>query len=272
MPELPEAEIARRQLERWLGDGPLTAVVVEDPAVVRTHLSTRPSDGVPDGRKVLEGLVGLPPAGTFRHGKRVGWGRGPFGVAVHLGMSGRLVRSTEPPRSARVGFVGPTETVWFVDRRRFGCLVVRPLEQLDALLREGHGPDALLEAPDAEALRSRLKGRRAIKVALLDQAVLAGVGNIQAVEALFKAGIDPRTRCDHLTEAQVARLAVVLPAQLQEVIDAEDAGEITYVTDGGDNPFLVYGRASEPCSTCGTPIETLRQSGRSTFFCPTCQA
>jgi formamidopyrimidine-DNA glycosylase len=272
MPELPEAEIARRQLDRWLGTGPLTAVRLEDPAVVRTHASSRPAHAVPDARAVLDGLIGVPIHGTARHGKRIGWRIGTRGVVVHLGMSGKLVRGDEPPRFARVGFTTAERTVWLCDQRRFGCVVVGGAAELDARLRDGHGPDALDEAPDADGLRGCLRGRRAVKVALLDQAVLAGVGNIHAVEALFQAGIHPATPCSALTADQLARLAAVLPVHLARVVAAEEEGEIVYMTEGrADNPFDVYGRADLPCRACGTPVAVASLGGRSTFWCPDCQ-
>lgn len=272
MPELPEAEIARRQLARWLGDAPVRRVRLEDPAVVRTHLSSRPSDGVGDPQGEVDALVGQPVVEVLRHGKRVGIRFPERGLLVHLGMSGKLVRSEEVPRYGRMGLETERGTVWLVDRRRFGCFVPVEPAQIRSTLAEGHGPDALDEACGAAELRARLTGRRAVKVALMDQAVLAGIGNIQAVEILFRAGIDPRTRCADLTESQLEALAPVIPAQLQEVVDAEDVGEIVYVTErGGENPFVVYGREGSACPRCGTAIESLRQSGRSSFFCPGCQ-
>lgn len=272
MPELPEAEIARRQLDRWLGAGPLTRVRIEDAAVVRTHCSSRTRDAVDDPEAVLGALVGATIHGTARHGKRIGWRIGDRGVVVHLGMSGKLVRSEEPPRFGRVALTTPANTVWLCDQRRFGCLVVVPAAELLPTLREGHGPDALDEAPDGAGLKERLRGRRAVKVALLDQAVLAGVGNIHAVEALFHAGIDPRTRCSDLTLEQCEVLAAALPVHLKRVIAAEETGEIVYMTEGRtDNPFSVYGRAEGPCLQCSTPIESATLGGRSTFWCPGCQ-
>jgi len=275
MPELPEVEIAGRQLHRWLSGRPVDRVVVLDPAVVRSELSTRPSMAVEDGAAVLEALLQGVPERPLRHGKRLGWPWGERGLLIHLGMSGKFVRlpvGEQPPASARVGWVQGEWTVWFVDRRRFGCLVGVEGSAMGAALRAGHGPDALDEALDGPGLAARLTGRRAIKVALLDQARLAGVGNIHAVEALFRAGVDPRLRCDALTERQWARLAEAIPAQLQWVVDAEDRGEIEYITEGGtENPFSVYGREGEECPVCGGLIERIKQSGRGTWFCPSCQ-
>lgn len=272
MPELPEAEIARRQLERWATGVPVQFELL-DPAVVRTPLSSRPSDVVDDPDSIIAALG--TPESTLRHGKRIGWSFGERALLVHLGMSGKFVKrplDVEPPKFARLGMRTPEHVVWFLDLRRFGCVTPVAGDALGDAIREGHGPDALDEAPDGPALKGLLTGRRAIKVALMDQAKLAGIGNIQAVEALFRAGIDPRTPCAKVSDTQWDTLSHAIPAQLQYVIDAEDAGEITYVTeDPTANPFAVYKREGEPCPRCSGTIETIRQSGRSTFFCPDCQ-
>ncbi|MEZ4320417.1 MAG: DNA-formamidopyrimidine glycosylase family protein [Myxococcota bacterium] len=275
MPELPEAEIAGRQLDRWLSGRPVDRVLLVDTASVRKELSTKPSMAAAGGRALLEGLLGAPPEKPWRHGKRLAWPWGPRGMLVHLGMSGKFVErpaSEEPPAFARIGWFQADRVVWFVDQRRFACVVVVDRDALQAGLREGHGPDALDDPYDGPGLKRVLKGKRAIKVALMDQAKLAGIGNIQAAEALFRAKIDPRIACSALTDAQWSALAGVIPVQLQYVIDAEDAGEIVYMTEGSrDNPFAVYKREGEECAVCSTVIEAIDQAGRTTYFCPRCQ-
>lgn len=274
MPELPEAEIAGRQLHRWLSGHPVDRVELRDTGAIRTVLSSKPSLAAPGGQGLLDGLLASPPERPLRHGKRLGWPWGDRGLLVHLGMSGKFVQRPvgEEVASARIGWVRGDTVVWFVDRRRFGCVVAVDRADLEQGIRDGHGPDALDEAPDGPGLQARLTGRRGIKVALMDQAKLAGMGNIHAAEALFRAKVDPRTPCNKMTERQWAMLAEVMPLQLQEVIEAEDRGEIVYMTDGNrDNPFSVYGKEGEQCPVCSTPIESFSQSGRTTYFCPSCQ-
>lgn len=272
MPELPEAEVARRQLERLLTDRPVLAVRIEDPAVVRATLSTRPSDAVPDAAEATAGWVGALAHRPIRHGKRLGLALGDHGFLLHLGMSGKLSVAEEPPAFARLGLKGPTGTVWLVDRRRFGCVTPCPSAELDARIREGHGPDALDAPFDGPGLQEALRCKLAVKVALMDQARLAGIGNIQAAEALFAARIDPRARCDTLSADAWERLASVLPVQLERTIAEADGDGLVYVNEGGDNPFTVYGREDEPCPVCGTAIVAFGQSGRTTYACPRCQA
>jgi len=262
MPELPEVEIARRQLDRWFTGQQVSARAI-DSAVVRTHLSSRPSDADPDGPAKLAAAVG-PAAAPLRHGKRIAWPFGDKAVLVHLGMTGKLSKG-DTGKAVRAQF----DDVGFVDRRRFGCLCVVDRGDVDALLRQNHGPDALDEALTGEGLKEVFTGRRAIKVALMDQTKLAGLGNIHAAEALYRAGIDPRAPCGHVKKW--AELADAIVEQLEETITAEDAGEIVYVTDGGPNRFAVYGREGEECARCDGTIERFVQGGRSTFACLSCQ-
>lgn len=277
MPELPEVESARRALLAWL-PGRIDAVTVLDPAVVRSKLSTRPADALADGVDVARGLFdGATTARILRHGKRLGWvlrrGRVERAVLLHFGMTGRVVRRSatdEPGAGVRLALAAGDTRVWFEDRRRFGCVVpVRPAD-LDARLREGHGPDALDEPLDAATLRERALGRRAIKDVLMDQAVLAGLGNIHVVEVLWRARLHPDTLPNDVPPAAWKRLAKEIPAQLADFIEQPD-NEITYVNLGGENPFKVYGREGEPCPRCGTPITRSARS-RSTYFCSGCQA
>jgi formamidopyrimidine-DNA glycosylase len=141
------------------------------------------------------------------------------------------------------------------------------------------GPDPLRDGIDAARLHARLaRVRLPIKVALLDQTVLAGVGNIQATEACFRARLDPRRPASSLTRAEVGRLARAILASIEYTLarfagagaDAGD-GDIEYVEENRKaNPFKVYGRAGEPCPRCGGTIRRIVQGQRSTFFCPAC--
>ena len=276
MPELPEVEIARRQLARWAAGRRVRGIRLEDPGAVRTRLSTTLADAHPEAREaVTDGVVGAIASEPIRAGKRLGWAFGDGGGwLVHLGMSGQWVKRAPDaalPPHARLGVELEDAVCWFCDLRRFGCIVPVGRDALEGALREGLGPDALDAALGAEGLRARLTGRRAIKTALLDQAVIAGVGNIQAIEALWRAGVHPATRCDRLSDGQVAALAEAIPAQLAETIASEDTDEMHYLTQGGDNPFDVYGRAGEPCRRCGATLVDGRLGGRATVWCPACQ-
>ncbi len=269
MPELPEAEIARRRLERrWTG--PLVAVHLLDPAVVRRRLSSRPSDRVERPLQSLEVLRGSSPTAFLRHGKRIGLCGRTWGLLLHLGMSGKVVRGREPPRHGRLGLETVEGTLWLVDPRRFACVVPVEPDGVGERLRAGLGPDALAEPVDAATLGERLGSRRPVKVALMDQRILAGIGNIQAAEILFRARIDPRLPCAALGAERMMRLARAIPAQLAHAIRADDRDDLRYLAEGGPNRFRVYGREGQPCPRCGGSVARMRLRGRSTYWCPRC--
>jgi formamidopyrimidine-DNA glycosylase len=190
----------------------------------------------------------------------------------------------EPGRAAllaRAPLLDDGSTLHYCDMRRFGRLRVVPGARFADVPRIATlGPDPLREGVDAARLHARLaRVRLPIKVALLDQTVLAGVGNIQSAEACWRARIDPRRAANSLTRAELARLgrgilasiAYTLARFKDERADAGD-GEIVYVEeDRRRNPFKVYGRAALPCPRCGAPIKRIVQAQRSTFFCASCQ-
>jgi formamidopyrimidine-DNA glycosylase len=272
MPELPEVEVARRNLARWSAGRSVVELMLPDPEVVRRGLSTAPRDADPEGPARIGGAVGA--CGPLhRHGKRLGWRLGEVGLLVHFGMTGRWVRRLGGPLpdAARLGLVlDDGATLWFCDARRFGCVAVVDLG-LEGL-GEGLGPDALDHPWTGPELRAALAGRTPIKPALLEQQRIAGLGNIHAAEALFRAQIDPWLPCGQLDPAAADRLVVAFRAQLEEALVEFDAEEVTYLSDGArDNPFLVYGREGLPCVVCAAPIQRAPQAGRSTWWCPSCQ-
>jgi formamidopyrimidine-DNA glycosylase len=207
------------------------------------------------------------------------------GVWSHLGMTGKWLRRSstdETPRFARVSLaLDDGRTLHYCDMRLFGRFRLVPearfgdIPEIAAL-----GPDPLLDGIDPAALHARLERiRTPIKIALLDQTLLAGVGNILANEALFRARLDPRRPARALSLAEVRRLARAIRAaidfglrQFEAEGAASDEADIRYVEEpGSPNPFLVYGRAGQPCPRRGGGvIQRIVQAGRSTFFCPAC--
>lgn len=272
MPELPEVEHARRTLERaWTGRT-ITQVDALDPAVVRTHLSTLPSDALPEGASWLGRWVGARVGPFLRRGKRFGWTCDGVGVRCHLGMTGRWIHRSAPSvKHARLRVrLDDGSDWWFEDPRRFGC--VAPVDgDLIEVLEAGLGPDALIALPSPETLGTVLgTGRATIKSRLMDQTRIAGIGNIQATEALWHARIHPATRADRVESWAPLRegIAWTLARTL------EDAGqdELVYLSrDPSRNPFLVYGRVGEGCTRCGSELQATRLSGRVSPYCPTCQ-
>lgn len=283
MPELPEVEtIARGVNARVRGDRILQAWFGSH----REPFKTPPS-------RQLQGLEGRVILGVERAGKHIVCNLGSASSrkrahssdaqradaqwVVHLGMTGRLLVTTPdapvaPHTHARLTLAGGRE-LRFVDPRRFGRLEFRDL-----------GRDEGFDAPGAEPLRiesdafvALFRGRRlAIKAALLNQTLLAGVGNIYADEGLFRAGLRPRRNAGRLTRAELERLRLALREVLQHAIRLGGSSVSDYVDAEGVRGFFqlehcVYQRTGEPCRVCGTVIKRIIVGGRSTHYCPQCQ-
>jgi formamidopyrimidine-DNA glycosylase len=276
VPELPEVEIAARNLRRW-AEGRRIERVSTDARAARIF---RPADRVAFARA----LAGARLVAVDRRGKHLlatledRRGR-PVGLWSHLGMTGKWVRRArgeEVPAHARVTLLlDDGHALHYVDPRLFGRQRLVPGAAFSAVPEIGAlGPDPVQDGVDPARLGARLAAtRRAVKVALLDQAVLAGVGNIHASESLFAARIDPRRPGPSLSAAEVRRLARAIAASLRRGIESQDGPEIAYVEEpGAPNPFRVYARAGERCPRCrAAGIRRIVQAQRSTFFCPACQ-
>jgi formamidopyrimidine-DNA glycosylase len=282
MPELPEVEVAARNLRRWAAGRTVRAAEADATPVVR-----------PGGPRALHALAGARVREIDRVGKhllitlaRRGRGGEPVGLWSHLGMTGkwqRRARGDDPPRFSRARLRLDDGTVLhYCDMRLFGRLRVVPGARFaDEPTLGALGPDPLRDGVDAARLRERLaRTRLPIKVALLDQSVLAGVGNIQASEACFRARIDPRRAASSLSRAEVGRLGRAILASIRYTLarfadEGADAGDgaIVYVEEDREaNPFKVYGRAGAPCPRRNGTIRRIVQAGRSTFFCEACVA
>jgi formamidopyrimidine-DNA glycosylase len=167
--------------------------------------------------------------------------------------------------------------VAYRDVRRFGTWLLLEPGELDPYLAERLGDEPFSEAFTPRALAARLERRRApVKAALLDQRSLAGLGNIYADEALWRARIHPLRPAGTLTQAEVRRLHAGVRAALELGIARQGATLSDYRTPNGDRgamqeEFEAYGREGEPCSRCGRPIAKIRAAGRGTWFCPHCQ-
>jgi formamidopyrimidine-DNA glycosylase len=206
-------------------------------------------------------------------------------LLCHLGMSGRMVVEPRPgqPRERHDHIIFRTDDgveVRFNDARRFGVMDLLPARELAThkLLR-GLGPEPLGNDFNGPSLAGALHGKRGpIKTALLDQRVVAGLGNIYACEALFHAGLSPRRRAYTVQGGRAEALARAIRTVLQQAIAAGGSSLRDYVQADGElgyfqHDWAVYGRAGEPCPGCdcdiaaGGGVARLVQSGRSTFFC-----
>ncbi|HPE30765.1 MAG TPA: bifunctional DNA-formamidopyrimidine glycosylase/DNA-(apurinic or apyrimidinic site) lyase [Parvularculaceae bacterium] len=290
MPELPEVETVRRGL----------APAMEGATFSRVELR-RPDLRFPLPQDFARRLSGARVESLGRRGKYLvaSLSTGES-LIMHLGMSGRFTvergsdrapvednRALGPeappdPRHDHVIFEmagrGAGARIVFNDPRRFGFMdLVEPGGLETASHFAGMGPEPLSETFTPERFNATLKGRSApIKAALLDQHVVAGVGNIYACEALFRAGISPRRKAASVAGARGARLHGAIRAVLEEAIEAGGSTLRDFADASGgrgyfQHNFDVYDREGRPCPACGTSVRRIVQSGRSTFLCPACQ-
>lgn len=281
MPELPEVETVRRGLQRQTTGLEIARVLVHRPRVIAA-----PAE---DPAEFCRALTGRTVQEWRRRGKYLiaALDRGQWGV--HLRMTGHFhwlerssAASTAPCRHTRVQIWNPNgDELRFVDVRSFGQMWwVPPGLASEAVITGLNrlGPEPFSEAFSAEHLQQRLKGStRPIKNALLDQSLVAGVGNIYADESLFAAGILPQTRSNQLGRNQLERLRQALVEVLQTSIGAggttfSDFRDLTGTNGNYGGVAWVYRRSGQPCRHCGTPILRERLAGRSSHWCPTCQS
>jgi len=276
MPELPEVEATRRHLEPVVTGRVIRAAEVRRERMVRRH--ERPADFAArvTGRRVRS----LGRRGKFLLASL----DGDITWVTHLGMSGRVAVAApgdeESPHTNVVIRLDDAREVRLVDPRTFGFVAAWTPEELDVELAGRLGRDALEDLPTAGELEAALAGRTApIKALLLDQRILAGLGNIYADEILHRARLRPDRQGGSLTRHEVSALrsAVrpVLAAGLRH--GGTSLADLAYLLpDGRTGDYLdrltAYGREGEPCGRCGGIIERVVIRARSSFWCPGCQS
>lgn len=268
VPELPEVEIGARALRSWARGAEIVKVVVPKTRVVR--------GGSPSA--IVRALEGRRITRVERRGK---WIRiildDDTRAFCHFGMSGRWVRRDSelaalPSERLRIDVKkrGRVASLRYVDPRMFGRFVVAhdDIAEWSTL-----GVDPLVDGIDGKSLARAIAGRkRTIKEVLMDQQVIAGIGNIHATEALWRARLDPRSRTDHLDARDATAIAKAIRWSIDRTLTTEKGPEITYVEDAGaPNPFVIYGRSGQRCPRCGATLKALALGGRTTAYCPSCQ-
>lgn len=275
MPELPEVESTRRRIARSMVGGRIEAVILRRPDLRR-----------PFPRGFVRRLTGQTIVSLSRRGKYLlAWLSSGDTLLMHLGMSGSFRTVRDAPQSSggpdleahdHVVFrMSSGRAVVFNDPRRFGVMdLILASEVTDHAMVSGLGPEPLSSAFDGAALARACRGRRtSLKAALLDQRVVAGLGNIYASEALHVAGLSPRRPASILaTRSGVPREAAQrLAAAIKQVLEKAIARNTADLCR--DGRFLVYEREGESCRRegCRGTIRRRVQGGRSTFYCPLCQ-
>jgi formamidopyrimidine-DNA glycosylase len=277
MPELPEVETIRRQL----------APLVEGRRIEQIEILDARWSRPLSPRELAEALGGRLVEHLGRRGKYLLWSlEGDVHLAQHLRMTGAVLADADPePPHTRVRMrLGPRRgsrrgrQLAIVDPRRFGTgELLLGGAALEAFLAARLGLEPFDEGFTAEHLRALARGRTApIKALLLDQRKIAGVGNIYADEALFRAGVHPRRPAGRLTSEQYRRLRETIIEALTAGIDArgatiDDFRHVDGVRGSFQDQFLVHRRAGEPCGECGSTITKMVVAGRGTYVCETCQ-
>ncbi len=276
MPELPEVETMCRGIRPIVG---CTITSVERLPSPRKPISILPSPALLKRR-----LMGQTIHKIERAGKRVVLRIGTDECLIFEPRMTGLVLIDQPPTTEHLRFGlglknGRIKQLLFWDRRGLGrVMLLKATEFERQILQEKLGPDAL--AITAEQFYEVLHPRNTpIKVALLNQGLVAGIGNLYASELLHVAGVHPATRASRLSRARLSQIHAAMRDVLNEAIQYEGStlADGTYrnaLNQVGDyqNHHRVYDREGEPCPTCGTPIRRIVQAQRATFFCPTCQA
>lgn len=270
MPELPEVETTRRGLVPHVVGRRIAAIEVYDP---------RLRWPVPAG--LGQRLAGRTIEALDRRSKYLLFRLGSETLLVHLGMTGSLrVYSQAPARRAHdhVDIVLDNGvTLRYHDPRRFGAMLWLPDSGVAHPLLAKLGPEPFDAAFDADYLWTATRRRgAAIKLALMDNHLVVGVGNIYANESLFRAGIRPMRPANRVARARLARLVTEVRATLADAIAKGGSTLRDYVDSAGapgyfQLDYFVYGREGEPCRVCGSAIRMRRMGGRATSYCPRCQ-
>jgi formamidopyrimidine-DNA glycosylase len=265
MPELPDVELYKRHLDATSMGRAIASVTVGDPRILH-GFAARAFAGRVKGSRIGTSL---------RHGKHLLVDLGaPGWLALHFGMNGSLKHFADPepdPPYDRVRFdLGDGHHLAYVNPRLIGRVAI-VAEPASFIASEGLGVDALDPALNAAAFARILVGRRgAIKAVLMDQSVIAGIGNIYSDEILFQAGIHPRTSAADLTSADTKNLFSTMRRVLRTAIE-RGAGSEQFLDRLPSNFLIPRRRRGGTCPRCGGPLAVGKASGRSGYFCPSCQ-
>lgn len=276
MPELPEVESLRRILVRSAVGRTIVSAKVGE-ARLRRRVTTDFAEAVAGQR-----IVNL----SRRAKYLIVEFDGDAVMLVHLGMSGSLTHRRDgfraddfDPRHDHLEFsLDDASRLVFNDPRRFGMVrLVARADLASSAELKGIGPEPLSREFDAGYLAAKARGKKvAIKNLIMDQRIVAGIGNIYAAEVLFRAGVRPSRRAGRVTRAEIEKIAAAVPVILRAAIGSRGTTFRSY-RDSRGRPgrfaerLRVYGREGEPCYRCSTPIRNVVVGQRASFYCPTCQ-
>lgn len=270
MPELPEVETTRNGLAPHLIGSTITG------AISRTAKLRLPLD-----RALPEQLAGQTITAIDRRGKYLLLRCTSGTLIIHLGMTGHLRMFTASAPAAKYDHfelqLADGRLLRLSDPRKFGTVIWTDADPTTHPLLAGLGPEPLGDDFSGDYLHLAIRARKtALKVVLMDNKVVVGVGNIYANETCFRARLDPARPANHLTQADCNLVATCVREVLHEAIALGGTTLRDYVDSNGEPGYFrlqleVYGRAGATCLTCGTTIQRIALGGRSTFWCPVCQ-
>ena len=269
MPELPEVETTRLGIAPYLVGRNVSGLVVRQRRL-----------RWPIPKILIRTLPGQRIESVQRRAKYLLVNTGAGSAVLHLGMSGSLRvldANTAPGTHDHYDWqLDSGHVLRYTDPRRFGCLLWQAAGTTHELLA-GLGPEPLDAAFDGDHLWRRSRGRSAsVKTLVMDQAIVVGVGNIYAAEALFAAGIHPRRKAGAVSRERYHRLVEAIRRILEHAIRRGGTTLRDFISPDGvpgyfEQELFVYGRAGQPCRNCGTPIRAITLGQRSTFYCARCQ-
>ena len=261
MPELPEVEIQRRMLHDISTGARIERVERRDEARFEGEAKR---------------LTGLTIQGWRRQGKYLIADLGQWSMLSHLGMTGQWILNADPDRRHQrvVLHFDNGQRVGLIDPRRFGWTWILPSKELHDHPRLATlGLDPLSADFTAQALMTAVGARRtALKNRLMDQKVVAGLGNIALSELCWRASVHPHLPCREIQEDAWPRIVAATIAHIDYVLEVEEGDEIVYLGyEGAVNPFVCYGRAGQGCPRCDAPFIKGQLAGRASYWCPSCQ-
>jgi formamidopyrimidine-DNA glycosylase len=269
MPELPEVEILKRELkESVIGK----AIIGSKKSDYRLRRSI--PEFTNNGEKILN---------IFRRNKYLIIETNTLWLVIHLGMTGKLIYSKSIPDKDHIHFIldfSDGTKLYYEDARRFGSIDIYSKSSyqnyLNIPLFKSLGVEPLSEEFKYESFKDLFNNTKNIKSFLMDAKYVCGIGNIYACEILFLSNINPNRRVDTITESEKKKLYKFIPEVLQKSIDLGGSSISDYVHTNGlkgemQNFYFTYDRKDENCKKCKNKIQKIKQGGRGTYFCPTCQ-
>lgn len=269
MPELPEVEILKRELKES---------VIGKTIVGSSKSEFRLRRPIPNFNSSNEKILNI-----FRRNKYLVIETSKFWLVIHLGMTGKLIYSQSIPKKDHIHFVLKFldgTNLYYEDARRFGSIDIYAKSNLQNYLEiplfKSLGIEPLSNDFTYDSFKNLFKNSKNIKSFLMDAQYVCGIGNIYACEILFLSSINPNRSVDSITEVEKKKLYRFIPEVLQKSIDLGGSSISDYVHTNGlkgemQNFYFTYDRKDENCKLCSSKIEKIKQGGRGTYYCPSCQ-